>query len=211
MLHKAIPGSSPFNFGTERVVQIGKTCTTSKECVHYDLANRTASAAALWGWPRLEAAAAEIGYRSLKEFIQDAEEHLELIYYMATFCLSPPGDTAKRRGFVEALQMGCIPVVMDEWSRAYPWYLSDDELGGTTILLNAHEVLANSSCIEAQLQRALPRVQEMQVAIGDVVTRLQWSYSDHLQGVDSHIGPDALDVALWHMAKGVKEIKTLGT
>jgi hypothetical protein len=41
---------------------------------------------------------------------------------VSTFCLTPPGDLPTRKGFFDALLMGCIPVVCDRLSAHEQWH-----------------------------------------------------------------------------------------
>merc|ERR1712187_304623 len=41
----------------------------------------------------------------------------------ATFCLEPPGDSVSRKGIVDAIQLGCIPVLFErDQERLWPWH-----------------------------------------------------------------------------------------
>jgi len=46
-------------------------------------------------------------------------------YSNATFCLQPPGDAISRKGVVDALLLGCIPVFFHpDQARQWPWHFS---------------------------------------------------------------------------------------
>ena len=55
----------------------------------------------------IDAPARAVGYRAAGDLAKDAEGHIEPLYLLSTFCLTPSGDTPKRRGFFDAIQMGC--------------------------------------------------------------------------------------------------------
>ena len=50
-------------------------------------------------------------------------------YLGSTFCLHPPGDTPMRRGLVDSIVCGCIPVVRRLDSAAYAAFLHPSEDG----------------------------------------------------------------------------------
>jgi len=47
-------------------------------------------------------------------------------YFDSTFCLQPWGDTQSRKGFVDSLVLGCIPVFFDiRATELWPWHIPD--------------------------------------------------------------------------------------
>jgi hypothetical protein len=181
-------------------VQVAKAAEDSAIGFHYDLSNTTASAKALVRMAGVPEAVAAAGYPSLAVFAAEAEHTYEVVAFMSTFCLTPPGDTPTRRGFVEALLMGCIPVVFDERTRSsMPWYLSEAQLAQTTVLLDADSLGRDMSELEVRLQALWPQVPAMRLAIAAIATSLQYAYADPSEKEHSEVGPDALDVALYRM------------
>lgn len=54
------------------------------------------------------------------------DTQIYLSYYQSTFCLQPPGDAITRRGVVDSLLLGCIPVLfhpgqLDMWPWHFGW------------------------------------------------------------------------------------------
>ena len=82
-------------------------------------------------------------------------------------------------------------------SVSYPWYITDEDKRQATIKLDADALSEDMHELESQLRNFLPRVAQMRVAIQQLVTTLQYAYAD--PDDPDAIGPDALDIALWHM------------
>ena len=187
-----------------RSVQAMRACEADKECFAYHIEERNVSASAIAALPGVAAAAMALGYRSLQEYEADAVSHIEAVYAVSTFCLTPPGDTPKRKGIHDAWNMGCIPVVFDEHSRELKLYLSADESAAITVFMPPNELLsiseAASGGIGAKLRELAPDVAAIRDAIAAKVTRLHFAYSD--LGAEDHaaVGPDALDVLLHGLA-----------
>jgi Exostosin family len=183
------------------MAKVGSSCEYNGDCFYYELSRRMESAHELSAWPGVEAAARDLGYGSMAQYGRDARFYIEAVYAVSTFCLMPPGDTPKRRGFVDAMMMGCIPVCFMESSRAYPWYLSDEELAATTVLIPYEQFRRNWTMLHDHLRSLLPQVPSMQAAIARHVTSLQYSYSE--MGPEDHVlvGPDAVDVFLHRMVE----------
>ena len=116
---------------------------------------------------------------------------------LSHFCLTPPGDTPKRRGFVEALLLGCVPVVFADATRAsLPGYLSRELLERTTVLMSPDVLRAGGAAVADALAARLPHAPVMRAAMADIATTLQWSYGEPTAAEAAEVGPDALDVAL---------------
>ena len=116
--------------------------------------------------------------------------------YCPRFCLSPPGDTFTRRGFWDALLVGCIPVVFDDRSRYWPTFFEFGDARAVSVLLPAAELAANETVLEEHLRAYLPLVPAMQRAIAQQATGFQWAFSDLSEDEHAAVGPDALDIAL---------------
>jgi Exostosin family len=182
-------------------LQSQQACQEHPACLHYELTQRNESSAAMRRVPGLAAYVSTLGYASLDDYIFDAGFYLEAVYLSAAFCLTPPGNTSKRRGFWDAVMALCIPVVYTERTREYPWFLSDDTLAASTVLINRTEFVENRTMLMEHLQGLLPEVPRMRAALARVVTSLQYAYSE-LGPVDhAAVGPDAFDVTLYRMTE----------
>jgi Exostosin family len=182
-------------------MQVERSCQDDGACFHYNLRDRGSALSRLRRRGGIAAAAADLGYASQDEYLDDVDHFVEAVYMASTFCLMPTGDTPKRRGFVEAILSLCIPVVFSARSREYPWYLSDAALAAGTVLFDVGRLRANRSALHAHLQALLPRAPEMRAALARAATSLQYAYSD--LGAEDHaaVGPDAWDIALYRMAQ----------
>ena len=58
-------------------------------------------------WPGVKQAALHLGYVQPKRFLEDATMYLDLVPMLSKFCICPPGDTPKRRAFIDAILAGC--------------------------------------------------------------------------------------------------------
>ena len=180
-------------------MQVNKAARGNSDVFFYDLAHRLPSAARLARHPGVPSAAATLGFPTTAALQAAAASHPELVPLLSEFCLTPSGDTPTRRGFVEALLLGCVPVVFHDLTRsAYPWYLSPAEVNETTVLLDADSLGGGRmALLEPRLRRLKPRLPAMRAAIARVATRLQWATADLTEAEHAALGPDALDVALW--------------
>jgi hypothetical protein len=86
---------------------VGRACDEAPDCLCYHLEDRVGSVDALARMPGVQAAVSRLGYQSFDAFRHDARQYVEAVNLLATFCLMPPGDTPKRRGFIDAVVMGC--------------------------------------------------------------------------------------------------------
>ena len=202
-LHLSVSGSGNAE-KEDALLQAMQACEADDACFVYRLEDRAASAAALASLPNVAAAVAQLGYKSLEAYQQDAESHIEAVYALSTFCLTPPGDTPKRKGIHDAWNMGCIPVVFDEHSRELPLFLSADESAASTVLMSAEELIDLGdnarSGLTAQLQALAPDLASKWQAVTAQVTKLQFSYSDLGEEDHAVVGPDALDMLLHGLA-----------
>jgi hypothetical protein len=87
-------------------LQVGDACAAEPTCFFYRLEDRACSMGRLAMKAGVRLAVASLGYPSLDHFLDDARRYVEATYLLSTFCLTPPGDTPKRRGFIDALLMG---------------------------------------------------------------------------------------------------------
>lgn len=191
---------------------MSKLCAEAPACFTYEVEDRAGSAARLAAAPGVAAAAAELGYASLPALEADAAEHFEVLYSLTTFCLTPPGDTATRRGFFDALLFGCIPVVFAEASRQWPWFLPPRVLPNVTALVPRDDALAMRSGaeLEALLAREYDsaRTAAMRAVMSQHATSLQYSVGDHGSSDAAAVGPDAADVLLWGLVNASRRRST---
>jgi len=132
------------------------------------------------------------------------------IYYNTTFCLNPPGVKAMRKGIIDALLAGCVPVLVRHdithsgkvyrWSQKdlLPWHWPAQE--ATSISLRREDVLHEG--LEALLTKVdQEQIQLMQQVIAATAENLLWPFV-----------PDAPDVHSQASAAGYSNRKgDLGT
>lgn len=112
------------------------------------------------------------------------------------------GDTPRRRGFIDALQLGCIPVVFSEASRTLPLFLSNHEIRDASVLLDAASLddPLGPNGIFSQLRARLPDAPRRRAAVAAAVTRLHYAYGELTAEDHDTVGPDALDMMLYGLA-----------
>ena len=98
------------------------------------------------------------------------------LYWNSTFCLSPEGDSVSRKATIDALLLGCIPVLFRR-SAQHQWLW---HWGGwvenATVLIDSGEVLSNVTdpiALLAAIPRA--RVRHMQATIAANAHRMQYA------------------------------------
>jgi hypothetical protein len=106
------------------------------------------------------------------------------LYRRATFCLQPPGDTMARAAIVDALSMGCIPVLFHPAQLSlWPWHWNateasvfvdwsvGGEAGGVNLTERANrlfdDLLSMAPAREQALQHAVKLAARMMVYSGD--------------------------------------------
>ena len=138
-------------------------------------------------------------------------ERTASLYWESTFCLQPGGDTITRKGMVDALLLGCIPVLFHEGQPAqWPWHWGQ-WVRHATVLLNQSAVREGTLDVIATLA-ALPaeRVGRMQAAIRKHAHRVHYAAVDttHLpSGLRGWSSPDAFEVILegaWRVARDAR-------
>jgi|EP00966_Prymnesium_polylepis_P066697 CBS-domain-containing membrane protein len=94
------------------------------------------------------------------------ERRIALAYWQSTFCLQPVGDRFTRKGVVDSLLLGCIPVIFHEQtSRQWPWHW-ESWWENATLMLD----LNKSSSTEFDVVDVLQQVQTKQIeAIQSVI------------------------------------------
>ena len=89
------------------VLQVGRACASLPQCFFYRLEDRPTSLQALGAMPGVRATVSGLGYDSFADFAFEARKAIEAANALAAFCLTPPGDTPKRKGFYDAIMFGC--------------------------------------------------------------------------------------------------------
>lgn len=87
----------------------------------------------------------------------------------ATFCIEPIGDTTSRKGMVDAIVLGCIPVVFSRTQqRLWPWHVPWQHM---SVLLDPDEpdVIGKLEAVPAAT------VQRMRTILAQVAQRLTYS------------------------------------
>ena len=116
----------------------------------------------------------------------------------STFCLEPPGFGPERKAMVDALTLGCIPVLFEPSEEMALWPLQwlDSWKPSSRVLLDVRDVLAGRVDVLSTL-RAIPaeRIVQMQATIEANAHMVHYGFDDLLG--------DALDVGLSNLAKAV--------
>jgi hypothetical protein len=97
--------------------------------------------------------------------------------YRSVFCLQPPGDSATRKSYYDAIISGCIPVIFhDEQTISYP-FEDKFRLKDYTVILERHIVSGSSRTILQHLRLIKTvRIRELQDNLRKVVPSLQYDF-----------------------------------
>jgi hypothetical protein len=156
-----------------------------------------------------------LGFKGLRDLLESAKEGAEFTYYLSQFCLMPSGDTVSRKGFFDAILMGCIPVVFYPMSAHYPWHLptgsGPEGLESYAVYIPAKDMLKNHTVVMDHL-RSIPkqRVRVMQKKLAALASRIQYAinFGDepgmNRLGTPGTWGPDALEIILAGLISNVK-------
>ena len=129
---------------------------------------------------------------------------ISALYYAATFCLQPIGDTISRKGVVDALLLGCIPVLFhrgqqQQWGWFWGSWVTD-----ATVLFNMTAVIDGTVDVVHQLRGIAPaRVTAMRETISRHAHAFQWSSTDSLL-VAAALRSNAHDYGSAESSAGVK-------
>ena len=129
-------------------------------------------------------------------------------YWDATFCLQPPGDDLMRKGIVDALLLGCIPVLFHPGQRQQWPFHWGHWVANATVLLDWRAIIDGKMDWAAAL-RAIPKeeVEAMRATIAKNAHRMQYSAVDTASlrsGGGLAVRDDAFDEALsgaWRNAR----------
>ena len=97
------------------------------------------------------------------------------LYASATFCLQPPGDAISRKGVVDALLLGCIPVLLHAGQGAqWPWHWGAWQ-ANASVTLDSVDVLHGRDPIDLLRRIPTPLVRRMQRTIASRAHSMQYS------------------------------------
>ena len=101
------------------------------------------------------------------------------LYFNATFCLQPIGDTITRKAMVDSLLVGCIPVLFHVGQRQqWRWHWGS-WVANASVLFDATKVTSGEVDVVAALRSISQRqVAEMQATILQHAHTMQWSTID---------------------------------
>lgn len=110
---------------------------------------------------------------------EDAMGDVARLYWRATFCLQPGGDTVSRKSIVDAVLLGCIPVLFHAGQRRlWPAHWGG-WVANATVLLDGAAVASGRRDAVQQLMQVRPRhVRSMQEAIARHAHTMQYAAVD---------------------------------
>ena len=130
------------------------------------------------------------------------------LYWEATFCLQPGGDTITRKAIVDALLLGCIPVLFHKGQAAQWGWHWGSWVHSATITLNQSAVRHGKlNVIDHLASLPAPKVEAMRQAIRRHAHRMHYSAVDTgalALGLKGWATPDAFEVILegaWRIAR----------
>ena len=101
------------------------------------------------------------------------------LYWNATFCLQPTGDAVSRKGVIDSLLLGCIPVLFHQGqAEQWPWHMgawvadASVQIDGEAVSSGDLNPLTVLAAIPAEL------VSKMQATIASHAHTLQYSVQD---------------------------------
>jgi hypothetical protein len=129
-------------------------------------------------------------------------------YFHSTFCFSPGGDFPTRKGFLDAMLSGCIPVTFQLATAQEQWLAhwgSFQQAMDCTVYIHREEFMENPTKFFQQLiewNRNSSFIAEKLTSIRKVAHRFQYSRPLHSGRED-----DAVDVTLRHFMKNIRRDK----
>jgi len=142
---------------------------------------------------------------------------IALSYRGSTFCLQPGGDNVARKGIVDALLLGCIPVLFHRGQLAqWPWHWGS-WASSATVLINETAVRAGElDVVQALLSLSPTVVSAKQRVIASNAHTMQYSLKTarrprppSLQGQRPDLAVDAFEIALcgaWRQARDPRRV-----
>ena len=97
------------HLSTQCCMQASQACLDEPECMFFSMDGwpQGDTAEQFAKWPGVAQASVHLGYVQSEHLLTDATMYLELVPMLSRFCLCPPGDTPKRRAFIDAILAGC--------------------------------------------------------------------------------------------------------
>jgi xyloglucan galactosyltransferase MUR3 len=100
-------------------------------------------------------------------------------YRYSTFCLQPPGDDPSRKGVMDSILCGCIPVTFhpDTLLAALPLHLSEAEAREISVYIPEHVAQNTSTFNIVSFLESIPQTEiaKKQLKISSIAFRLQYS------------------------------------
>ena len=121
------------------------------------------------------------------KLVASVEQRVARTYWDSVFSLHPVGDRYARKGMVDALLLGNIPVLFHERAaREWPWHW-EGWWRNATILFDLEEVSSGKVDVVDALSRIdASRIEEMQSVIAANAHRMQWSNEDLAHSTEPH-------------------------
>jgi len=121
------------------------------------------------------------------------------LYSSAEFCLQPAGDTFARKGIVQSLLMGCIPVLFHHQQVGlWDWFWGSWKHDSSVFIDGSHlQKQHTSALVDALKKIPFERRQEMRRTIAANAYKMQWAVQETPDGED-----DAFDIMVQHLKKG---------
>jgi len=115
-------------------------------------------------------------------------EKLAVAMLQATFCFEPPGDTPSRKGIVDAVALGCIPIfTAPEQRLLWPWHVSKEEWKSASVLLD-QKVQQSGGLLVALRAISDAEIQRLRSMLQRLAKRLRYAPGEE--------DDDALSIAL---------------
>jgi len=121
----------------------------------------------------------------------------------STFCLEPPGDSLSRKGILDSMVLGCIPVLFQPLQAGlWPWHVP---LGDVAVMLETphkhNNVMQELRKIKAE------RIKELQENILKFATRITYGRGGEGSSIEDRY-EDAFDTTLVNIWRSIKNKKT---
>jgi hypothetical protein len=145
-----------------------------------------------------------------------APERTAALYWESTFCLQPGGDTITRKAMIDALLLGCIPVLFHEGQRQQWGWHWGSWMSHATVVLN-QSAIRHGQLDAIDFLSSIPtaKVSSMRTAIRRHAHRMHYSAIDTSNLPSALRGwatPDAFEVILegaWQVARD-RRLQALG-
>ena len=142
------------------------------------------------GWPKCAFA-----YPAIAPQKEDLRLMFQL-YWNATYCLQPPGDAISRKGVVDCLLLGCIPVFFDPAQRTqWPWHYAAWS-ANASVLLSGGNIEGTVDALDRLARIPASEVRRMQATIAANAWRLVYRV-----GEDDDEAGDAFSITLDALAR----------